>query len=140
MRELVDERNKSRSVFDKTASGISVGDIAHLFVRDIKQPCEFFTVAGSLIQHDYKLRVGKHSACLYGIKKIFHVLSNSGRISISLSELSPCGVKELRGELIFKDDVELVDEYMSTLAFLPVERNPVQHRVGDNKQSGRFKL
>ena len=36
--------------------------------------------------------------------------------------------------------MELVNEYVSTLSFLPVECYTVQHSICNNKQSGRFEL
>ena len=55
------------------------------------------------------------------------------RIGIALTELPPSGREEGSGELIFKDYMELVNEHMSALSSLPVQRNTVKHRVRDNQ-------
>ena len=57
-----------------------------------------------------------------------------------LTELSPCGVKELRRELVLEHHMELVNKDMGALALLPVQRHAVEHGVRDHQQAGGLEL
>ena len=54
------------------------------------------------------------------------------KICVALTELSPCGVKELRQELVLEHHMELVNKDMGALALLPVEGNTVEDGVCDH--------
>ena len=101
---------------------------------------QLFSVRCSLIEHDNKLRVGKHGACLNRIQQVLHILRNSGRIRISLTELPPSRIEKCRAELVFKHDMELINKYMGTLAAFPVERYTVQHGIRNNQMANRLQL
>ena len=107
---------------------------------NVQQLGKLLTVGSCLVQHDNELGVGQHGAGLYGVQKIFHILRNGCGICVALTELTPCGIEELCRELIFKDNMELVDEDMSTLALLPVDGDAVQHGICNHKQTGRLQL
>ena len=62
------------------------------------------------------------------------------KICVALTELSPCGVKELRRELVLEHHMELVNKDMGALALLPVQRHAVEHGVRDHQQAGGLKL
>lgn len=133
-RESVDKRYKGAAVLDKSATCVRVGNIAHLLIGNVQEFQEFPAIGSSLIEHNHKFRVGEHCACLYGIEQILHILRNSGRVAVSLSELPPRRVKEDTALLVFKYNMKFVDKDMSSLAFLPVERNTVQNGIGNNQK------
>ena len=62
------------------------------------------------------------------------------KICVALTELSPCGVKELRRELVLEHHMELVNKDMGALALLPVQRHAVEHGIGDHQQPGGLEL
>ena len=101
---------------------------------------QLFTVGCCLIEHDNKLRVREHGTCLNGIQQILHILRDSGRVRISLSKLPPCRIEKGRTELVFKHDMELINEYMRALAAFPVERYAVQHGIRNNQMADRLQL
>lgn len=61
--EAVDERHKGIAYLHQAMTGFCVGDVVHLLLGDIEQRRQLLPIAGSLIVHDDKLRVGKHTAC-----------------------------------------------------------------------------
>ena len=77
---------------------------------------------------------------MYGVQQIFHILRDGCGICVALTELTPCGIEEFCRELVFKNNMELVDKNMGALALLPVQSNTVQHGVGNDKQTRRFQL
>ena len=93
-----------------------------------------------MVQHHNELGVGKHGTGLHGIQQILHVLGDGRRIGVSLTELSPSGIEELGGELIFKHHMELINKDMGSFASLPVQRYSVQHGIGDHQKAGGLQL
>ena len=60
----------------------------------------------------------------------------NAHLTIMASESGGMSVEEIAAVLIFKNHMELVNKYMGALATLPVERNTVENRIGDNQQAG----
>lgn len=76
LREPIDEGYQRRAVFNQSATGVGIGDTAHLLIGDVQQLGKLPSVGGSLIQHNYKFRVGKHGAGLNRIQQMLHILRN----------------------------------------------------------------
>ena len=70
LREAVDERHKGVADLHQAVSRLSVGDVVHLLLGDIEQRGQLLPVAGRLVVHDDKLRVGEHTARRHVIKQI----------------------------------------------------------------------
>ena len=93
VRKTVDKRHQGRTVFNQAASGVRIGDIAHLLLGDIQQMGQLLPVARRLVEHDDELGVTEHGAGLYGVQKILHILGNGGGVGVTLAELPPRGVE-----------------------------------------------
>ena len=95
--EAVLERNQSAAVFDQTAAGIGVGDIAHLVMRDFQQRGQQIPVLIGLAQHDDELRVGDHDTGFGRMQQIGYILGNGSGECTSLTEPHPDGSEKLGG-------------------------------------------
>ncbi len=110
-------------------TGIYIGDIGKLGVRDVQQFRKLQSVRGRLIEHHDKLGVCQHRSCRVGLKQVVHILRDARGISAVLSYSLPKGEQEVCTVLVLKQKVDFIDEDEGVLALGSVLRNTVQNRI-----------
>ena len=68
--EQIQEGYDGAATLDQAPSGIHVGDVAQLIVRNIQQPGQLQPVSGRLIQHDQEFAVGQHGSGGMGLEQV----------------------------------------------------------------------
>ena len=121
-------------------TGIHIGDIGKLGVRNVQQLRKLQSVRRCLIEHHDELRVCQHRSCRVGLEQIVHILRDAGRISAVLSHTLPKGKQEVCTVLVLEQKVDLVDEDEGVLTLGSVLRNTVQDRVEDDQHTDGHKL
>ena len=127
--KLIGKRNKAGADLDKSVTGIYIGDIGKLGIRDVQQLRKLQSVRGCLIEHHDELGVCQHRSCRVGLEQIVHILRDAGRISAILSYTLPQGEQEVCAVLVLEQKVDLVNEDEGVLTLGSVLRNTVQDRV-----------
>ena len=126
--EFIGKRYKAGADFDQSVTGIHIGDIGKLGVRDVQQLRKFQSVCGCLIEHHDELGVCQHRSCRVGLKQVVHILRDAGRISTVLSHTLPKGEQEVCAVLVLEQKVDLINEDEGVFALGSVLRNTVQDK------------
>ena len=121
-------------------TGIHIGDIGKLGVRDVQQFCKLQSVRGCLIEHNNELGVCQHRSCRVGLKQVVHILRDARGISTVLSHTLPKGEQEVCAVLVLEQKVDFINEDEGVLALSSVLRNTVQNRVEDDQHTDGHKL
>lgn len=93
--EIVHKGNDRTAALDKAATGIHIGDVGELVIRNIKQPCQFRSVGGGLVQHDQKLTVGQHGPGGVRLEQVIHILCDACAAGSVLPYPFPEGEQEV---------------------------------------------
>ena len=72
-------------------SGVHVGDIGKLIIRNIQKVRQLGPVGSRLIQHDDKFAVGQHGSGRVGLEQILHILADPRGAGPVLADTLPEG-------------------------------------------------
>ena len=133
--KLIGKRNKAGADLDKSVTGIYIGDIGKLGIRDVQQLRKLQSVRGCLIEHHDELGVCQHRSCRVGLEQIVHILRDARGISTVLSHTLPKGEQEVCAVLVLEQKVDFINEDEGVLALSSVLRNTVQDRVEDDQHT-----
>lgn len=121
-------------------TGIHIGDIGKLGVRNVQQLRKLQSVRRCLIEHNNELGVCQHRSCRVGLKQVVHILRDARGISAVLSYTLPKGEQEVCTVLVLEQKVDFIDEDEGVLALSSVLCNTVQDRVEDDQHTDGHKL
>ena len=138
--KLIGKRNKAGADLDKSVTGIYIGDIGKLGIRDVQQLRKLQSVRGCLIEHHDELGVCQHRSCRVGLKQVVHILRDARGISTVLSHTLPKGEQEVCTVLVLEQKIDFVDENKGVLAFGSVLRNTVENGVENDQHTDGHKL
>jgi len=138
--EFIGKWYKAGADLDQSVTGIHIGDIGKLGVRDVQQFCKLQSVRGCLIEHNNELGVCQHRSCRVGLKQVVHILRDARGISTVLSHTLPKGEQEVCAVLVLEQKVDFINEDEGVLALSSVLRNTVQNRVEDDQHTDGHKL
>ncbi len=133
--ELISKRHEAGANLDQSVTGIHIGDIGKLGVRDVQQFRKLQSVRGCLIEHNNELGICQHRSCRVGLKQVVHILRDARGISAVLSHTLPKGEQEVCTVLVLEQKVDFIDEDEGVLALGTVGRNTVQDRVEDDQHT-----
>ena len=88
-REIIRKRQNDLIVADQTFTGSAVGDKLHLLWTDVQLFGKNITVAGSLIQHIYKVRVVEDVFHFGTGQQVLDILRNAGRNTAPFTKSLP---------------------------------------------------
>ena len=91
-------------------TGINIGDIGKLGVRNVQQLRKLQSVCGCLIEHNNELGVCQHRSCRVGLKQVVHILRDARGISAVLSHTLPKGEQEVCTVFVLEQKVDLIDK------------------------------
>ena len=121
-------------------TGIHIGDIGKLGVRNVQQLRKLQSVRRCLIEHNNELGVCQHRSCRVGLKQVVHILRDARGISAVLSHTLPKGEQKVCTVLVLEQKVDLINEDEGVLALGSVLCNTVQDRVEDDQHTDGHKL
>ena len=116
-------------------TGVHIGDIGELKIRDVQQLCKLDAVCRRLVQHDDELGIGQHGPRCVRLQQVIHVLSDAGTVCAVLSDTLPELEQELGGIFMHEQQIDLVDEDEGLSAFHTVRRDPVDDGIQDDQHT-----
>ena len=138
--EAVGKGHQISCAADQAAARRHVGDVSQLGVRDVQQLGQLLPVGGALVEHDQKLRVGKHQAGRVGTQQFIHILRHAGDQAVVLPDALPELVEEIGAVLVPEQDIKLITEDPGTVSPLPVLDHTVVDGIQCHQHSDRHQL
>ena len=105
LREIVHKGHDGAAALDKAPSGLHIGDVGELIVRDIQELGQLRPVGGRLVQHDQELAVGQHGPGRMGLEQVIYILRQPGAAGAILPHPLPEGEEKVGAVLMLEQQV-----------------------------------